>query len=106
MNKRINDIIRVIDNMERISLITNLTTLHTSRKSKKHRIPPTKVELLTLTCKTSHRHNAVTITAKPIFMMILEEREFCFNMFFSFFITMTFFFMRHLSGRSFCFIEL
>ena len=39
-------------------------------------------------------------------MMIPEGREFCFNMFFPFLIIMTFFFMRHPSGRSFCFIEL
>jgi hypothetical protein len=38
-------------------------------------------------------------------MMIPEAREFCFDMFFSFFIIMTFFFMRHPSGRSFFFRE-
>lgn len=55
---------------------------------------------------TDHRQSPNRVnpaTLKPNFMMIPEAREFCFNMFFSFLITMTFFFMRHPSCRSFLF---
>lgn len=56
-----------------------------------------------LNCVTNHAHRANTAILKSNFMMIPEVREFCFNISFSFLIIMTFFFMRHLSDRSFLF---
>lgn len=44
--------------------------------------------------------NAIQTTTATNFMMIPEPREFCFSMFFSFLIILTFF-LRHPSRRSF-----
>ena len=62
---------------------------------------PVITDVFMLTCVTIHAHRATIAIPKPNFMMIPEGREFCFNIFLSFLITATFFFMRHPPCRSF-----
>lgn len=88
----------IIDN---IILIKSFTILNTRQIIRYPPISPVKTEVFILTCVTIQTHRATIATPKPNFMMIPEGREFCFNIFLSFLITATFFFMRHPPCRSF-----
>lgn len=103
MSNRTNAVMMIKESKDRVTFSTNFTTLNTRQIPIYANTQPNTTDVFILICVTTHAHNANPVTHKPNFMMIPEGREFCFNMFFPFLIIMTFFFMRHPSGRSFLF---